>query len=83
MFFSINKFEEAVYPANQLQNPLNKDNPMTLRILRTQSRNAFFTVNSKLKPNSFLKTVRFFYLLELLFLLLDYFFIKLYSTFKG
>ena len=47
MFFSIHKFEEAVYPANQLQNPLNKDNPMTLRILRTQSRNAFFTVNSK------------------------------------
>ena len=47
MFISVAKLEEAVFPANQLQNPVNIDNPMTLAIVRTQSRTAIFTVNSK------------------------------------
>lgn len=46
-FFSIAQLEEAVYPVSQLQNPLNRDNPMTLAIVQNQTRTAFFTVNSK------------------------------------
>lgn len=47
MFFWVSQLKEAFYPANHLQNPVKKDNPMTVNIIRTQSRTAFFTINSK------------------------------------